>query len=164
MRSSAVSAGAIVSLLLQIALNSLGFMADSQSAAFGMGAMGIWAFGYILLIPVLVIVGMFFASGILHLCLMIVGGARKIVRNNFSRRLLFIRVDLFVIHDSVLRRNDFRRCGISCLRSSAWRAPTRSRRARPRWRFCCQSSSAAVALMLLGILGGFSALSLLPKN
>lgn len=76
-------AGIIVSVLLQIALHSIGFMADRQSAVFGMGAVGIWAVGYILLSPVLVIVGAFIFSGILHLCLMIVGGARKPFETTF---------------------------------------------------------------------------------
>jgi len=76
-------AGMIVSFLFQLALQSAGFMADRQTAAFGMGVVGIWAVGYILLIPVIVIVGMFIGSGILHLCLMIVGGARKPFETTF---------------------------------------------------------------------------------
>lgn len=76
-------AGMIVSLLLQIALQSVGFMADRQSSMIGMGAVGLWVVGYILLIPVLVIVGMFIGSGILHLCLMIVGGAKKSFETTF---------------------------------------------------------------------------------
>jgi hypothetical protein len=76
-------AGMIVSFLFQLALQSAGFMADRQTAAFGMGVVGIWAVGYVLLIPVIVIVGMFIGSGILHLCLMIVGGARKPFETTF---------------------------------------------------------------------------------
>jgi hypothetical protein len=76
-------AGMIVSFLFQLALQSAGFMADQQTAVFGMGVVGIWAVGYILLIPVIVIVGMFIGSGILHLCLMIVGGARKPFETTF---------------------------------------------------------------------------------
>ncbi|HEX7517337.1 MAG TPA: YIP1 family protein [Chthoniobacterales bacterium] len=77
------SAGMIVSLLLQIALHSIGFMADRQSAMFGLGIAGVWTLGYIVLIPVIVIVGMFVGSGILHLCLMIVGGANKPFETTF---------------------------------------------------------------------------------
>jgi len=76
-------AGMIVSVLLNIALQSVGFMADRQAGAFGMGIVGIWAVGYILLSPVLVIVFMFIASAILHLCLMIVGGAKKPFETTF---------------------------------------------------------------------------------
>lgn len=77
------SAGLIVSLLLQIALHSVGFMANRQTAMFGMGVVGIWSIGYIILIPVIVIVGMFVGSGILHLCLMILGGAKKPFETTF---------------------------------------------------------------------------------
>jgi hypothetical protein len=77
------SAGLIVSLLLQIALHSIGFMGDRQTAMFGLGIAGVWAIGYILLVPVMVIVGMFVGSGILHLCLMIVGGAKKPFETTF---------------------------------------------------------------------------------
>ena len=58
-------------------------MADRQSAMFGLGIAGVWAFGYILFVPVIVIVGMFIGSGILHLCLMIVGGAKKPFETTF---------------------------------------------------------------------------------
>jgi hypothetical protein len=71
------SAGLIVSMLFQIALHSIGFMADRQSALFGLGVVGIWSIGYIILAPVLVVLLVFIGSGILHLCLMIVGGAKK---------------------------------------------------------------------------------------
>jgi hypothetical protein len=77
------SAGLIVSFLLQMALHSVGFMANRQTAMFGMGVVGIWSIGYIILIPVMVIVGMFVGSGILHLCLMILGGAKKPFETTF---------------------------------------------------------------------------------
>jgi hypothetical protein len=77
------SAGLIVSFLLQISLHSIGFMGDRQTAMFGLGIAGFWALGYILLVPVLVLVGMFVGSGILHLCLMIVGGANKPFETTF---------------------------------------------------------------------------------
>jgi hypothetical protein len=77
------SAGLIVSFLLQIALHSIGFMADRQTGMFGLGIVGVWALVYIVLVPVMVIVGMFVGSGILHLCLMIVGGANKPFETTF---------------------------------------------------------------------------------
>ena len=76
-------AGLIVSFLLQIALHSIGFMADRHNAMFGLGMMGIWSIGYIILTPVLVILFVFIGSGILHLCLMIVGGAKKSFETTF---------------------------------------------------------------------------------
>jgi hypothetical protein len=77
------SAGIIVSVLVQMALHSIGFMADQQSAMIGMGVVGIWSLAYIIFAPVLVTIGMFIASGILHLCLMIVGGAKKPFETTF---------------------------------------------------------------------------------
>jgi len=74
-------AGIIVSILVQMGLQSVGFMANRESAM--MGVVGIWAIGYILLSPVIVIVGMFLVSGILHVCLMIVGGAKKSFETTF---------------------------------------------------------------------------------
>jgi len=76
-------AGIIVSVLVQLALHSIGFMADRQSAMFGMGVVGLWSIGYIVLSPVIVIVFAFIISGILHLCLMIVGGAKKSFETTF---------------------------------------------------------------------------------
>jgi hypothetical protein len=76
-------AGIIVSVLVQLALHSIGFMADRQSAMFGIGMVGIWSLAYILFAPVLVAIGVFIGSGILHLCLMIVGGAKKSFETTF---------------------------------------------------------------------------------
>lgn len=74
------SAGMIVSFLMQIGLQSVGFMADRNSAILGMG-MGI-VFG-VILTPVIIVCIMFIGSGILHLCLMIVGGAKKPFETTF---------------------------------------------------------------------------------
>lgn len=74
------SAGMIVSFLMQIGLQSVGFMADRNSAILGMG-MGI-VFG-VILTPVIIVCVMFIGSGILHLCLMIVGGAKKPFETTF---------------------------------------------------------------------------------
>jgi hypothetical protein len=76
-------AGMIVSSLLQIALHSIGFMADRQLAMFGLGLVGVWAVISIVFIPVMVIFGVFLCSGIWHLCLMMVGGAKKPFETTF---------------------------------------------------------------------------------
>src|ERR1043166_2108198 len=76
-------AGMLVSFLFQFVLHAVGIMADRQSALFGIGVVGIWAVGYVLFIPVMVIVLMFLGSGVLHLCLMILGGARKSFETTF---------------------------------------------------------------------------------
>ena len=138
-------------------------MADSQNAAFGMGVMGIWAVGYILLIPVLVILGMFIASGIIHLCLMIVGGARKSFETTF-------RVVCFSSGStSLLSMIPF--CG--GMISAVWNIVVEIIGLARSHEIDTGKAALAVLLpiivccggaVLLGILGGFSALSLLPKN
>ncbi len=156
-------AGVIVSILLNIAIQSIGFMGDRQSAAFGMGVMGIWAVGYILLSPVLVIVFMFIASGILHLCLMIVGGARKPFETTF-------RVVCFSSGSTcLLSMIPF--CG--GLISGVWNIVLEIIGVARAHEIDTGKAVLAVllpiivccgGLILLGILGGFSALSLPPKQ
>jgi hypothetical protein len=77
------SIGMIVTVFFQMTLHSVGFLADPQNALFGMRFAGLWAIWYIIFIPVFVALGMFIASGILHLCLMIVGGAKKTFETTF---------------------------------------------------------------------------------
>ena len=156
-------AGMIVSVLLNIALQSVGFMADRQAGAFGMGIVGIWAVGYILLSPVLVIAFMFIASGILHLCLMIVGGARKPFETTF-------RVVCFSSGStSLLSMIPF--CG--GLISGVWNIVLEIIGVARAHEIDTGKAVLAVllpiivccgGLILLGILGGFSALSMFPKH
>jgi hypothetical protein len=73
-------AGLIVSLLLNVGLQSVGFMANRQADIFGLGVVGFWG---IFVIPVLVIAIMFVGSGILHLCLMMLGGAKRPYETTF---------------------------------------------------------------------------------
>jgi hypothetical protein len=77
------SAGMIVSFLLQIALQSIGVMGSGQNAIGNVFGLGIGILVFLLLVPVIMIVGMFIASGILHLCLMILGGAKKPFETTF---------------------------------------------------------------------------------
>jgi len=69
------SAGMIVSLLFQLIMQSLPAFAGGNNLAslFGIG----WVIGYMVIMPLLLIVGAFIGSGILHLCLMLVGGANR---------------------------------------------------------------------------------------
>jgi hypothetical protein len=156
-------AGMIVSVLLNIALQSVGFMADRQAGAFGMGIVGIWAVGYILLSPVLVIVFMFIASGILHLCLMIVGGARKPFETTF-------RVVCFSSGSTSLL-SMVPVCG--GLVSGVWNIVVEIIGLARSHEIDTGKAALAVllpiivccgGLILLGILGGFSALSMFPKH
>jgi hypothetical protein len=156
-------AGMLVSFLFQIVLHSIGFMANRQSSMFGMGIVGAWAVGYVLLIPVMVIVGMFLVSGILHLCLMIVGGARKPFETTFrvvcfssGSTYLFCMIPicggfiagvwnivLWCIGLARAHEIDTGKAVMAVLLPVI---------------VCCGGA------ILLGILGGFSALSLFPRH
>jgi hypothetical protein len=68
------SIGMIASFLLRIGLQSFGFMGEGQIPFFGAGFKIVLG---IILIPVMIACGLFIWSGVLHLCLMMVGGARK---------------------------------------------------------------------------------------
>jgi hypothetical protein len=156
-------AGMIVSVLLNVALQSVGFMADRQSGAFGMGVVGLWAVGYVLLSPVLIIVGMFIASGILHLCLMILGGARKPFETTF-------RVVCFSSGStSLLSMIPF--CG--GMIAMVWNIVLECIGLARAHEIDTGKAVMAVLLpiivccggvILLGILGGFGALSMFPKH
>jgi hypothetical protein len=77
------SLGMIVSFLFQIGLQSIGLMGGGQNAISSVFGMGIGIVLFIFLVPVLMVVGMFIGSGILHLCLMILGGAKKSFETTF---------------------------------------------------------------------------------
>ena len=71
------SAGAIISILFQIAIGSI----TSRNDMFRVGVVG--GCGYIVLAPVMILLGLFIWSGIMHLCLMILGGAAKPFETTF---------------------------------------------------------------------------------
>jgi hypothetical protein len=53
------------------------FMGGGEEAAFAAGFTAVWAIGMIIAAPILVIIGVFIGAAILHLMLMIVGGANN---------------------------------------------------------------------------------------
>jgi hypothetical protein len=157
------SAGIIVSILFQIILHSIGFMADRQSAMFGLGVVGIWSIGSIILAPVMVTVFLFIGSGILHLCLMIVGGAKKSFETTF-RVVCFSSGSTYLLSMIPF-------CGgmIACVWNIVLEIIGLARAHE------IDTGKAVLAvllpiiaccggLILLGILGGFSALSLFPRH
>ncbi|MEN3369480.1 MAG: hypothetical protein V7609_1623 [Verrucomicrobiota bacterium] len=76
------SAGAIVSFCFQFLMRGLpGFGSQSNPAIemFGMG----WMIFFLLLTPIGLALGIFIGSAILHLCLMLVGGANKSFETSF---------------------------------------------------------------------------------
>ena len=75
--------GALVSFLFSLGLQSIGLFSDRQNAVVAMAGMGIGSVAFIILLPLLVIIGLFIASAIVHLCLMIVGGANQPFETTF---------------------------------------------------------------------------------
>jgi hypothetical protein len=69
--------GGIVSLLFSLGLQSMGLFAGQRDAFTAMAGMGIGMIALIVLVPVFIVIGLFIAAAIVHLCLMIVGGANK---------------------------------------------------------------------------------------
>jgi hypothetical protein len=77
------SIGLIASLLFNLALQSFGLLADRSNALAGMVGVGFGFVFLIILMPIFVAIGMFIGAGILHLCLMIVGGAKQPFETTF---------------------------------------------------------------------------------
>lgn len=75
------SAGTIVSALFQIGFQSILGVGGRNNvvAMFGIGAV----IGFLVLTPLFIAAGMFIGSGILHLCLMLFGGANKPFETTF---------------------------------------------------------------------------------
>jgi hypothetical protein len=74
--------GGIVSFLFTLGFRSIGFFVDNDNSLAAMTGMGIGA-GMIILLPLFLVIGLFIASGIVHLCLMIVGGANHSFETTF---------------------------------------------------------------------------------
>jgi hypothetical protein len=74
--------GGIVSILFSLGLQSVGFFADRHDTFAAMAGMGGSA-ALIILVPLFVVIGLFIGSAIIHLCLMIVGGANQSFETTF---------------------------------------------------------------------------------
>jgi len=75
--------GGIVSLLFSMGLQSVGFFAGRHDTFAAMTGMGAGSAAFIILIPLFVIIALFIGSAIVHLCLMIVGGANQSFETTF---------------------------------------------------------------------------------
>jgi len=75
--------GGIVSLLFSLGLQSVGFFADSHNTFAAMTGMGVGSAAFIVLVPLFIVIGVFIGSAIVHLCLMIVGGANQSFETTF---------------------------------------------------------------------------------
>jgi hypothetical protein len=74
--------GGIVSILFSLGLRSVGFFVDRHDTFSAMTGMGGSA-AFIILVPLLIVIGLFIGSAIVHLCLMIVGGANQSFETTF---------------------------------------------------------------------------------
>ena len=75
-------AGMVVAFLFQLVFQSMGFMVNRNSGMFGMGMGMLIVFGLVLM-PIMFVCGLFIWSGILHLCLTMLGGAKKPFETTF---------------------------------------------------------------------------------
>jgi hypothetical protein len=75
--------GGIVSLLFSLGLQSVGFFANRHDTFAAMTGMGIGSAAFIVLVPLFIVVELFIGGAIVHLCLMIVGGANQSFETTF---------------------------------------------------------------------------------
>jgi len=75
--------GGIVSIIFSLGLQSLGFFADRHDTFAAMAGMGAGSAAFIVLVPLFIIIGLFIGSAIVHLCLMLVGGANQPFETTF---------------------------------------------------------------------------------
>ena len=77
------SFGYIVYLLFLLLMPSLAMFGDRNNAISGFIGMGFGLFFTIILVPFCLVVGLFIGSAILHVCLMLVGGAKQSFETTF---------------------------------------------------------------------------------
>jgi hypothetical protein len=75
--------GGIVSLLLSLGLQSMGVFAGQRDSFAALAGLGIGSFALIILVPLFIVIALFIGAAIVHLCLMIVGGANKSFETTF---------------------------------------------------------------------------------
>jgi hypothetical protein len=75
--------GGVISFLFSLGLQSVGFFADRHNAFAAMAGMGIGSVVIIILMPLFIVIGLFIVSAIVHLGLMIVGGANQPFETTF---------------------------------------------------------------------------------
>ena len=77
------SVGAIASFLFSLGFQSLGLFGDRNNAFAVMAGMGIGSIIFIIFVPLFVVIGLFIGAGVVHVCLMIVGGAKQPFETTF---------------------------------------------------------------------------------
>lgn len=75
--------GGIVSLLLSLGLQSMGLFAGQRDTFAALAGVGLGSIALIILVPLFIVIGLFIGAAIVHLCLMLVGGANKSFETTF---------------------------------------------------------------------------------
>jgi hypothetical protein len=75
--------GGVVAFLFSLGFKSVGLFANRDNAFGMLTGMGIGSIAFIILLPVMIVIGLFIGAAIVHLCLMIVGGANKTFEATF---------------------------------------------------------------------------------
>src|SRR6266446_3191556 len=75
--------GEVVAFLVSLGFQSMGLFANRHNAFGMLTGMGIGSIAFIILLPVMIVIGLFIGGAIVHLCLMIVGGANKTFEATF---------------------------------------------------------------------------------
>ncbi len=76
-------AGAFISLLFSLLLQSFGWSMSERNAFAALAGLGIGSVFLFILVPFLIVIGLFLGAAILHVCLMIVGGAKQPFETTF---------------------------------------------------------------------------------
>jgi len=69
--------GGVVAFLFSLGFQSMGLFANRHNAFGMLTGLGLGSIAFIILLPVMIVIGLFIGAAIVHLCLMIVGGANK---------------------------------------------------------------------------------------
>jgi hypothetical protein len=69
--------GGIVSFLFSLGFQSMGMFVERRNTLAMMAGMGAGSIFFLILLPVMIVLVLFIGSAIIHLCLMLVGGANK---------------------------------------------------------------------------------------
>jgi len=75
--------GGVVSFLFSLGLQSVGFFANRHDAFATMAGMGVGSAVFLILLPLFVVLVLFIGSAVVHVCLMIVGGANQPFETTF---------------------------------------------------------------------------------
>jgi hypothetical protein len=77
------TAGGVISFGFSLMMSSFGMLGGTDSALGAMLGMGLGSFFVLFLTPIFVVLGTFIGAGILHVCLMLLGGANRSFETTF---------------------------------------------------------------------------------